>query len=75
MSRLLVQYNSQKLLKNKKNFIISSTNHEKEIFEFLKKINKKFKVYKLYDLKWLILILKEKILFWQVLVKGLENLH
>ena len=51
MSRLLVQYNSQKLLKNKKNFIISSTNHEKEIFEFLKKINKKFKVYKRYDLK------------------------
>lgn len=43
--------NSSTISKNNmvKNFIISSTNHEKEIFEFLKKINKKFKVYKLYN--------------------------
>ena len=31
-----------------KNFIISFINHKKEIFVFLKKINKKFKAYKLY---------------------------
>ena len=42
---------SSKIKKNNKikNFIISSTNHEAEIFKNLKKINSKFKIYKVYS--------------------------
>lgn len=42
---------SSKIKKNNKikNFIISSTNHEAEIFNNLKKINFQFKIYKIYN--------------------------
>ena len=42
---------SSKIKKNNKitNFIISSTNHENDIYTDLKKINSKFNVYKIYS--------------------------
>ena len=50
LNNVLIE-NSSNLGKDKsiKNFIISSTNHEKELYNHLKKINPKFNVYTIYE--------------------------